>query len=260
MNTYMKIALVKEQFLAKIKIEGFDGYEIQLLGKGKDDFSLIKKINRPVATVHYPMDMCGLSVMCEEDNFEYMEKCFEVCRELSTGLVIHADVTLDDLMKKSGFHNLCYTLSKQNISIHIENSSYTNSNEAVKICNYMNELTFLHFAYPLLDTGHSLIAAQKSSLREENIFVLIKKFASKNYKVHFSDIVGSGLVETGGVHGNNFSMNEPFMKELLNEFDELYFKPSLIIEVEEEDYCNPANAIELNNKIKEYLKTKRSFN
>lgn len=253
MKTYMKIALVEKQFFSKIKIKGFDGYEIQLLGDGKDDFSLIDKINLPVITVHYPMHMCDLTVLSKEMSSDYLNKCFEICRKLNAGLILHADASLEDLSSNSDFNHLCHALSKQKISIHIENSSIVNSNEAVRICNYINNLTSLSFAFPLLDTGHSLIAAQKASLRERNIFTLVKNFASKNYKIHFSDIIGSGIKETGGVHGNNFAQNEPFMKELLNEFNELYIKPSLIIEVEEDDYCNPINAIELNKKIKNYL-------
>ena len=258
MKTYMKIALIEEQFFSKIQIKGFDGYEIQLLGEGKDDFSLIDKINLPVITVHYPMHMCDLTVLSKEINSDYLNKCFEICRKLNAGLILHADASLEDLSKDSNFNYLCHVLSKQNIPIHIENSSIVNSIEAVRICNYINNLTSLPLAFPLLDTGHSLIAAQKASLMERNIFTLVKNFASKNYKIHFSDIVGSGMVETGGVHGNNFNQNEPFMKELLNEFNALYIKPSLIIEVEENDYCNPVNAIELNNKIKQYLKQKEA--
>lgn len=257
MKTYMKIALVEKQFFSKIKIDGFDGYEIQLLGEDKDDFSLIEKINLPVITVHYPMHMCELTCLSKVGESKYLNKCFEICRRLNAGLILHADVPLEDLMHNSDFNHLCYILSKQNIPIHIENPSTINSYEAVKICRYINELTMSNFAVPLLDIGHSLIAAQKSSLREKNVFILIQNFTSKNYKIHLSDIVGSGIKETGGIHGNNFNQNEPFLKELLNEFDELYIKPDLILEVEENDYCNPVNAIELNKKVKEYLKKKK---
>ena len=249
----MKLALVENQLLSKIQVEGFDGYEIQLLGEGIDDFNLIEKINRPVITVHYPMDMCDLTVMSNAGETKYLNKCFEICRKLNAGLVVHADKVLEELLGDIKFKNFCYVLSKQNICIHVENPSTINSNEAVRICEYINELTCSNFAYPLLDTGHAMIAAQVAALRERNIFVLVQNFASKNYKIHFSDIIGSGLVETGGVHGNNFSMNEPFMKELLNEFKKLYFVPDLILEVEEDDYCNPVNAIELNKKVKAYL-------
>ena len=74
--------------------------------------------------------------------------------------------------------------------------------------------------------------------------------------MHLNDCIGSGEIETGGIHGTNFSQNLYLLRNILWKLYELEkhnYNVDLILEVEEEDYINAPKAIELANNIDKIL-------
>ena len=68
MKKIMKMALEAEQIKIKSQYDRFDGYEIHLYGNEKDNFELADTIEKPIITVHYPIDDCDV-----------YDVCFQVC-------------------------------------------------------------------------------------------------------------------------------------------------------------------------------------
>ena len=76
-------------------------------------------------------------------------------------------------------------------------------------------------------------------------------YKSDNYYVHLSDKLGSGDPHTGGVHGFNFKYNEPLLTNILKTCER--YNPTLVLEVYENDYGDPLNAMALHERIEKIM-------
>ena len=82
--------MIKEQVDAKIEYKIFDGYEIHLLGKEKDDFSLLEKLScKPIKTFHFPIEKCRIGTFEIGDDKEYIEQLLHECQKYHSGIVLH---------------------------------------------------------------------------------------------------------------------------------------------------------------------------
>lgn len=264
LNKILKVSLLKDQVENKTKIEIFDGYEIHLLGNGRDDFSLLEELKeKPIKTFHYPVTQCRLGKFKIGENKEYMLQILDACEKYCSGLILHCgdgwdevDPRDNELVLTKNNKDLFWLIGEmraRNIPLFIENASSVSCKDVLNIINHLM-ITHDYFRiYPLLDICHYQIAAGRLHSVEYNLAETLKLFESENMKIHFCDSVGCGKYVFGGIHGSNFKYNQPLMKEILGYLKKFENDIDLILEVDEDNYNIPKNAMWLAAKIDEYL-------
>lgn len=242
----MKMALEEEQLKIKSLYSRFDGYEIHLYGNEKDHFELIDQIEKPVVTIHYPIERCDVFDVVKEFESEYAKKVFELCKKTGAGLVVHAETGLDRLKVEPALDAFCEFIRKEGIKLHVENC-YRNCGavESLRLCNYLRDKIGHDLVFPLLDTCHLIMSEMSFKFEEMSFFHTIDAYTSENFIVHLNDCVGSGEKETGGIHGTNFYANQYLLWNILWKLKEIVDRGTeidLVLEVDEVDYNYPTNA------------------
>ena len=128
--------------------------------------------------------------------------------------------------------------------------------QGLQIMKYMRNRINDYQVFPLLDTCYLMMSEMSFKYEESSFFNTIDNYKSENFKMHLNDCIGSGEIETGGIHGTNFSQNLYLLRNILWKLYELEkhnYNVDLILEVEEEDYINAPKAIELANNIDKIL-------
>ena len=243
MKKYLKLALEKEQLEVKKMYRRFDGYEIHLYGNGKDNFDLLKEIDKPILTIHYPISRCDVYDICNEFKSGYAEKVFNACKEYNAGLVIHVETDLERLLTNPQLNNFCEYIKNEGIILHVENC-YRNCGaiEALKVIKYLKEQIGDDRVYPLLDTCHLIMSGMSFKFNEMSFYETIDAYSSEKFIIHLNDCIGSGEEETGGIHGTNFYANQYLLRNILWKLSETNRNVDLVLEVSEVDYDYPTNA------------------
>lgn len=259
MRKCLKVALEKEQIEAKNKYDIIDAYEIHLYGDNRDHFELWKSLSKPITTIHYPLARCDVAQIAKEFNSEYTKKVIDFVKETGAGLVLHAESPSFDIFNNPDVEAFCRLIKKEGIIIHIENC-YRNIGavEALQIMKYMRNRIDDKQVYPLLDICHLIMSEMSFKYEELSFFQTLDAYKSKRFRIHFNDCLGSGEVETGGVHGTNFSHNQYLLNNVLWKLFNLEhegYPADLILEVEEKDYIHVPDAIELAKNIDKYWST-----
>lgn len=261
MNIAYKCALVPEQIESKNKLE-LQNIEVQLLPG--DDLSLIEKIQGKIVSIHLPLPpFCNLTSIIEAiknngEDLKLIKESIEWCKKLNCGLIVHANITLEKLYNMDKEEVLINFINESGIVWHIENvtDEISNENDCIKapvqICDYINKKLKKQICFPLLDICHFLMIQENfcSSLKY-NLKQAIEMYKSDNYYIHLSDKLGSGDPHTGGVHGFNFKYNEPLLTNILKTCER--YNPTLVLEVYENDYGNPLNAMDLHERIEKNI-------
>ena len=60
MRKALKLALEPEQISVKNSYPMIDGFEIHLYGDQRDHFELYEMLEKPVFTIHYPLNKCDV--------------------------------------------------------------------------------------------------------------------------------------------------------------------------------------------------------
>ena len=257
MRKALKLALEPEQISVKNSYPMIDGFEIHLYGDQRDHFELIEMLKKPVFTVHYPLNKCDVVQISHDFKNGYAKKVFELCKKLNVGLVIHAESPSFDVFNNPYVEEFCRMVKQEDLIIHLENC-YRNigAQEGLQIMKYMRNRINDYQVFPLLDTCHLMMSEMSFKYEESSFFNTIDNYKSENFKMHLNDCIGSGEIETGGIHGTNFSQNLYLLRNILWKLYELEkhnYNVDLILEVEEEDYINAPKAIELANNIDKIL-------
>ena len=242
----MKLALEEEQIAVKSRYQRFDGYEIHLYGNEKDHFELAETIEKPIVTVHYPIDSCDVYDVASDCLSDYADRVFDLCRRHNAGLVVHAETGLERLLTNPMLETFCNKVRDSGITLHVENC-YRNVGavEGLRITGYLKEQIGSDRVYPLLDTCHLIMSEMSFKFEEMSFYKTMEAYASENFKIHLNDCIGSGEVETGGIHGTNFYANQYLLRNILWKLHELLDSGSnidLVLEVDETDYIYPTNA------------------
>lgn len=247
MKKIMKMALEAEQIKIKSQYDRFDGYEIHLYGNEKDNFELADTIEKPIITVHYPIDDCDVYDVVENYETPYAKKVYELCKKTGAGLVIHAETGLDRLKVNHNLDGFCEFIRSEGIRLHVENC-YRNVGavEGLRLCNYLRNRIGYDQVFPLLDTCHLMMSEMSFKFEEMSFFSTIDAYTSENFIIHLNDCIGSGERETGGIHGTNFYANQYLLWNILWKLKEILDRGSanidLVLEVDEVDYNYPTNA------------------
>ena len=246
MRKILKLALEDEQITVKSRYFRFDGYEIHLYGNEKDHFELAETLDKPIVTVHYPMDSCDVYDFANEFRSDYAQKVFRLCLDHNAGLVLHAETGLDRLMTNANVADFCRFIRENGITLHIENC-YRNVGavEGLRITEYLRKNISEDLVYPLLDTCHLMMSEMSFKYPEMSFYQTMDAYTSENFKIHLNDCIGSGEKETGGIHGTNFYANQYLLTNILwklHSILETGIDIDLILEVDEVDYIYPTNA------------------
>ncbi|MBR2824721.1 MAG: TIM barrel protein [Solobacterium sp.] len=250
MRKLMKLALEEEQIRIKEQYNRFDGYEIHLYGKhhkhGIDHFELVNMIQKPIITVHYPIEDCDVYDVVNSFESEYAHKIFDLCKAKNAGLVIHAETGLDRLKTNPKLDAFCEYMKEERIVLHVENCyRHVGAVEGLKVCNYLRDKIGWDQVFPLLDTCHLIMSEMSFKFEEMSFFSTIDAYTSENFKIHLNDCIGSGEKETGGIHGTNFYANQYLLWNVLWKLKEITERGTdidLVLEVDEVDYNYPTNA------------------
>lgn len=240
--------------------------EIQLLST-KEDLSQANKFNSKITSIHLPLPpFCDLTniIKClyaKNDDYEFINKVIDKCRELKCGLVAHADVPLETLYQNEGFNMLIDYIDKSGIIWHIENVTHfeiKNGNACIKaplqICDYINKRLKREVCFPLLDICHFLMTQDDfDSSLSFNLRSVLQMYNTKKYYMHLNSRIGCGDPADGGVHGSNFHYDTPLLEKILKSVKQ--YNPMLILEVYESDYYAAPNAKELHSKILQIQET-----
>ncbi len=256
MRKLMKLALESRQIRIKCLYDLFDGYEIHLYGDERDCFELAETLNKPIVTVHYPIERCDVYDLVSEFDSEYALKVYDLCRRHRAGLVIHAETGLERLQTHPRLEAFLDFIRKQDIILHVENCYRSvGAIECLKVNSFLGERIGPNRVYPLLDTCHLMMSEMSFRFEEMSFFKTIAAYASDNFKIHLNDCIGSGEWETGGTHGTNFYANQYLLRNILwmvHELEKKGLSIDLILEVDEEDYIYPTNAHQLAKNINTY--------
>ena len=247
MKKIVKLALEEEQIAVKSLYKRFDGYEIHTYGDERDHFELAATLNKPIFTVHYPIKESDVYDVCNSFDSEHSHKIYDLCERCHAGLVIHAETTLSHLMENPNLNAFIDYMKKRSFIIHVENC-YRNCGaiEGLKVCHYLQSQLGNDRVFPLLDTCHLMMSEMSFKFEEMSFFQTLEAYGSRNFKIHLSDCIGSGEIETGGTHGTNFYANQYLLSNILWKLRDMEIKngivPDLILEVDEVDYVYPTNA------------------
>ena len=194
------MALEEEQIRIKSQYSRFDGYEIHLYGNDSDHFELVDKIEKPIVTVHYPMNRCDVYDVVNEFESEYAQKVFKLAKEKGAGVVVHAETGVARLISNPGLDKFCEFIKQEGIVLHVENC-YRNCGavESLRLCNYLRDKIGHELVFPLLDTCHLIMSEMSFKFEEMSFFHTIDAYTSDNFKIHLNDCIGSGEKETGGI-------------------------------------------------------------
>ncbi|MBO4218842.1 MAG: TIM barrel protein [Erysipelotrichaceae bacterium] len=256
MRKVMKLALESRQIRIKQLYDRFDGYEIHLYGDSRDDFDLADHLDKPIITVHYPIERCDIYDVCSEFGSEYARKVFDLCVRHQAGLVVHAETGLQRLQSHPDLQDFCRCLRELGVILHVENCyRFVGAIESLDVAYYLRELIGQDRVYPLLDTCHLMMSEMSFRFEEMSFFKTIEAYASENFKIHLNDCIGSGEWETGGTHGTNFYANQYLLRNILwmvHELEKKGLSIDLILEVDEDDYAYPTNAHQLAGNVESY--------
>ncbi len=253
MRKGLKLALELDQINAKNKYDMIDGYEIHLYGDERDHFELDSLLNKPIFTVHYPLNRCDVAEIAKDYKSDYAKKVFDLCHKHNVGLVIHAESPSFDVFNNPDVEDFCKMVKDTGLTIHVENC-YRNIGavEGLQIMKYMRNRINDQQVFPLLDTCHLIMSEMSFKYEERSFFHTIDSYKSDNFKMHLNDCIGSGEKETGGTHGTNFSNNIYLLRNILwklYDLEQHAYSVDCILEVDEKDYINAPKAVELANNI-----------
>jgi len=255
----LKCALDKDQIAYKNTLDFIDSYELHLFGDERDDFSLLTSMNKPISSIHYPLDRCDIREIAAEFEGEYAQKVFALCKKLNVGLVLHAESKYYEVMADKNVDRFCDYIKDNNITVFIENC-YRNIGaiESIQIRRYIRARIGIDKVFSLLDTCHLMMSEMSFKYDELSFSEAIDKFKSKNFIIHLNDCIGSGEKETGGIHGTNFHNNLYLLNNILwklyNLEKEGYYA-KLVLEVDEKDFVHVPQAVELAHNIDKFWKT-----
>ncbi len=257
MHKAFKIALEKNQIDIKNNFNKVDSYEIHLYGNDNDHFELYNTLTKTIRTVHYPLNRSDIIQVAKECETEYFDKVIDLCKKTKAILVTHADNPLSEVMDNPLVDKLCSKLMENDITIYVENGyKDVSCKEAYLVYKYMVSKLDYNHCFPLLDICHLCISQQSFEYADYDFKTALDLFSSSRFSIHLSDAIGSGEWQTGGVHGSNFQTNQALLKNILNyvkKLEESRGEVNLVLEVEEEDFSNPINAIKLANNIDDIL-------
>ena len=259
MKKALKCALELDQIEFKNTLDFIDGYEIHLYGDERDDFSLIGRMNKPIFSIHYPLDKSDIMYVAHEFRSEYAQKVFTLCKQLDVGLVLHAESKYYEVMASKEVDAFCDFIKENGIIVYIENC-YRNIGaiEAIQIRKYIRARIGLERVYSLLDTCHLMMSEMSFKYDELSFSQAIDRFKSSHFIIHLNDCIGSGEKETGGIHGTNFHNNLYLLNNVLWKLFNLEkngYEAKLVLEVNEDDYVHSDYAIELAHNIDKFWKT-----
>ena len=259
MKKALKCALDIEQINYKNSLDFIDGYEIHLYGDERDDFSLIEKMQKPIYSIHYPLEKCDIMEIASEFKSEYAQKVFALCKKLNVGLVLHAESKYYEVMASKKVDEFCDFIKDSGIIVYIENC-YRNIGaiESIQIRKYIRARIGLERVYSLLDTCHLMMSEMSFKYDELSFSQAIDRFKSSHFIIHLNDCIGSGEKETGGIHGTNFHNNLYLLNNTLWKLFNLEscgFEAKLVLEVDEKDYVRCENAVELAHNIDKFWKS-----
>ncbi|HQB31871.1 MAG TPA: hypothetical protein PLI19_00940 [Erysipelotrichaceae bacterium] len=253
MRKALKVALEVEQIAAKNKYDIIDAYEIHLYGDERDNFSLYHLLNKPVLTVHYPLKRCDIVQVARERNTEYFKKVVDFCKEINAGLVIHADSPSFDVFNNPDVEAFCKIIRRKKIILYVENCYlHIGAKEGLNIIKYLKNRIGERYVYPLLDTCHLMMSSMSFKYEENSFFQTMDDYKSRHFIMHLNDSIGSGEKETGGIHGTNFSRNSYLLNNILwkiYNYEKEGYKVDCVLEINEEDYINVPDAMELARNI-----------
>lgn len=242
----MKLGLDKEQVHVREQYNRFDGYEIHLFGDDRDDYSLIPGLKKPIVTVHYPIRNADIYDAVSEFRQQSAQKIFDLCEQHDAGLVVHAETSLERFLKHPLLEEFIMHMKGRKLILHVENCyRYCGAIEGLKMWKYLSERIGDDRVFPLLDTCHLMMSEMSFKFEEMSFFQTLDAYAGPNFKIHLSDCIGSGEIETGGIHGTNFYANQYLLSNILWKIRDLQnvgVVPDLILEVDEIDYVYPTNA------------------
>lgn len=247
MKKLVKLALEEPQIEIKSLYKRFDGYEIHTYGDERDHFELAEQLNKPIYTVHYPIADSDIYDVCSHFRDEHIQKIFDLCERHHAGLVVHAETPLARLLNHPQLEEFARHVAQRSLILHVENC-YRNCGaiEGLKVCNHLKKLIGEDRVFPLLDTCHLMMSEMSFKFEEMSFFQTMDAYGSSNFKIHLSDCIGSGEVETGGTHGTNFYANQYLLSNILWKLRDMNVKEGiiadLILEVDEVDYIYPTNA------------------
>jgi len=248
MRKLMKLSLEEEQIKIKSLYDRFDGYEIFLYGDQRDHFELINTINKPIISIHYPIDDCDVFDVVSAYKTPYAKQVFEACIKTNAILVLHAETGLERLLTHPKLDGFCEYIKKNNIQVKIENCyRYVGAIEGLKITKYLQNKISNTQVTPLLDTCHLIMSGMSFKFKENSFYETIDNYYSNHYIIHLNDCIGSGENESGGKHGTNFYANQYLLSNILWKLHEMQKeKPDmqldLVLEVSEVDHIYPTNA------------------
>lgn len=247
MRKIMKLGLDAEQVHVRELYNRFDGYELHLYGDDRDDFSLVPTLKKPIVTVHYPIDDADVYDVVSQFKEERIQKIFDLCEQQNAGLVIHSETILTRLLTHPQLEEFIEHMRGRKIILHVENCyRHCGAIEGLRMWKYLSDQIGDNRVYPLLDTCHLIMSEMSFKFEEMSFFQTLDAYASENFKIHLSDCIGSGEVETGGIHGTNFYANQYLLSNILWKIRDLQTNigvtPDLILEVDEVDYVYPTNA------------------
>lgn len=253
MRKALKIALEKEQIEVKNSYDIIDGYEIHLYGDQRDNFELYHLLNKPVFTVHYPLKRCDLVQIAKERNTKYCRKVLDFCKEIGAGLVVHAESHSFDVFNNPDVEAFCKLVKEKGVILHVENCYlHIGAKEGLNITKYLQNRIAEDQVYPLLDTCHLMMSSMSFKYEEESFFQTMDNYKSRRFIMHLNDCIGSGEKETGGTHGTNFSNNSYLLNNILwkiYNYEKEGYQIDCVLEIEEQDYINVPNAMELAKNI-----------
>ena len=253
MRKVMKLALEERQIRIKCHYDLFDGYEIHLYGDERDHFELADDLDKPIVTVHYPIERCDVYDVCNELNSDYFRQVADLCRRQHAGLVVHAETGLQRLQSNPNLEAFCAFIKESGVILHVENCyRFVGAIESLDVAYYLRSRIGDDQVYPLLDTCHLMMSEMSFRFEEMSFFKTIEAYASENFKIHLNDCIGSGEWETGGIHGTNFYANQYLLRNILwmvHELEKKGLSIDLVLEVNEEDYVYPTNAHQLAGNV-----------
>lgn len=253
MRKGLKIALDPAQIKQKNKYDIIDCYEIHLFGDERDHFELADTLNKPVVTIHYPLDRCDIALAVDEYQSEYMAKVIALAKKTGAGIVLHAESCAGDIFSNPHFPGFCQFIKDNGVRIHVENCYRTiGAVEAINIMKYMRKRISDDLVFPLLDTCHLMMSEMSFKYEEFSFSQAIDAFKSDCFRMHCNDCIGSGERETGGIHGTNFSSNLYLLNNILWKLYNLEkegYRVDLILEIDEADYINVPDAMRLAENI-----------
>jgi hypothetical protein len=250
-------------------VKGNNKIEIQLLDL-KDPLDRMRPLLNDIVTVHaplYPSEdmMCNISSVGKGlhergDYHAYLYKVAKFLRRANCGLVIHSDISPEELENAYYYHDILDYIVQNQIWIHLENVT------SREVPNQMNALMYpvllskkintalgKTLAFPLLDICHyQMLRNDFNSNISLSLQDTIDLYRSGKFVIHFNNAEGSGDEKTGGIHGYNFSNDLRTLNQLLD-----YLRPinrTLILETGEVDLKKKERAVWLNNYIEKYEK------